>query len=677
MPSSADLKILVLDDDPDDTLLIADAIDDIPAASHAVTVTHTPEEATEQLGTQSFDIVLCDYRLGKIEGTEFIAEMRERGNDVPVILLTGRNDKAADEAALSAGAADFICKSELSPETIDRSIRYAIANARRQRLMSAVLSSLDAAVCVRDADQRPTLWNPAFLDLATSFAGGVEPAAAVERLCAKVEDMAQTQTIKARVLDKTVNHLDDGRSVITLHDVTEYVQALHERQRAESKAAHLARHCTLTELPNRNAFAERLARQIKSSTDRCEEFYLLTLNIRRFKEINDVFGHEMGDELLKKVARRLERCCPDTGFLARIGGDEFAFIQPKSAADGDKPAICDAIVEAMDQGFVLADKIVNTKISLGVAVFPMHGATVQQLLNNADIALYRSKSNPGFDVCIYDSELDQVVRERRILTADLKQAIEDQEIDVYFQPQARIADGQLTGFEALARWNHAEHGFVSPAVFVPIAEDNGLIEEIGRQVLRRACQYAADWPKPVAVAVNLSGLQIRQSDLVTLVHTTLLETGLAPNRLELEVTESVLIDDYVIALKVLRGIKNLGVSLAMDDFGTGYSSLSSLITFPFDKLKIDRSFVMELDSKKQLSTIVRTIVGLGKNLGIRTIAEGVEKPSHVEFLAQQQCDEVQGFLIGKPMDNDAVLEILNASDLNMLAIGGPSDQMVA
>ncbi len=677
MLSSTDVRILVLDDDPDDTLLIADAIEDISETSHAVTVTHTAEDARRHLQSDCFDIILCDYRLGVIDGTEFITEIRQNGSDVPVILLTGRNDRSADQAALAAGATDFICKANLSPEVIDRAIRYAIANAERQRLINAVLSSLNAAVCVRDASQQPFLWNPAFASLAETFAPDVDTPAAIAHLCDEVSNKQNVQTIADRIQDKTIADLNDGRSVIALHDVTEHVHAIQERRRAETKAAHLTRHCSLTGLPNRSAFAERISQEIESAAKRGSEFYLLNLNLKRFKEVNDVFGHQMGDELLQQVARRLRTCCPDDVFLARIGGDEFAVIQAKRAGAGVTPALAHTIADAIDEGFLLQGKVVHVAISLGAAVFPEHGKTAQELLSNADMAMYRSKSDPSSVIHAYNSELDQVVRERRLLANELKKAVEQEEVEVHFQPKARVADGEITGFEALARWKHAHHGFISPSIFVPIAEENGLIEKIGHQVLRRSCQYAVDWPKPVIVSVNISGMQIRQTDFVSMVHSILLETGLAATRLELEVTESVLIDDFAIALKMLRGIKSLGVSLAMDDFGTGYSSLSSLVTFPFDKLKIDRSFVMDLENKQQLSAIVRAIIGMGKNLGLSIIAEGVEKPSHVEFLAKEQCDQMQGFLIGKPVSNDTVIEMLKSPRPCVLYSTEPARSIVA
>lgn len=674
---SSNKRILVLDDDPDDTLLIADAIEDISEASHAVTVTHTPEAAREQLQSNCFDIILCDYRLGAIEGTEFIVEIRKNGTDVPIILLTGRNDKAADQAGLDAGASDFICKSDLSPEVLDRAIRYSIANAERQKLMNTVLSSLNAAVCVLDAARQPVLWNPAFLSLAETFAADPSDPDAIARLCDEVKNGEDVQTIADRILDKTIADLEDGRSVIALHDVTEHVQAIQERQRAESKATHLARHCSLTGLPNRNAFAERISQEIDHATARGSQFYLVNLNLKRFKEVNDVYGHDLGDELLKQVAQRLKSCCSDDVYLARVAGDEFAAILEKRSGDGDIPALAYVFADTIDEGFPLADKVVQTAISLGVAMFPEHGTTTQELMSNADVAMYRSKSDPRSVIHAYNSDLDQAVRERRLLANELKNAVEREEIEVHFQPQARVADGEIIGFEALARWKHPDHGFISPSVFVPIAEEIGLIETIGRQVLKSSCEYAVNWPKPVTVSVNLSAIQIRQTDLVSLVHSTLLSSGLPAKRLELEVTESVLIDDFTIALKVLRGIKGLGVSLAMDDFGTGYSSLSSLITFPFDKLKIDRSFVMELENNQQLPAIVRAIIGMGENLGLTIIAEGVEQPSHVEFLAQENCDEMQGFLIGKPMSNDNVIELLNSSESNLFYSTEPDCSMVA
>jgi predicted signal transduction protein with EAL and GGDEF domain len=287
-------------------------------------------------------------------------------------------------------------------------------------------------------------------------------------------------------------------------------------------------------------------------------------------------------------------------------------------------------------------------LSIGVAIYPTDGADAAALLANADAALYRAKAEGRGSVRFFDAHMDQRLREHRALQQDLRSAIEHHELRLYYQPQASI-DGKIVGFEALARWQHPARGTISPAVFIPLAEDSGVIVAVGEWILREACRQAAAWDRPLQIAINLSPVQFRHGDLPTLVHSILLETGLAPGRLELEVTESVLIDDFSRAVSILRRLKSLGVRIAMDDFGTGYSSLSYLQAFPFDKIKIDQAFIANLDKNPQSAAIVRAIIGLGRALSLPVTAEGVETDAQLAFLAAEFCTEIQSFLIGRPL----------------------------
>ena len=655
--SNNSFRILVLDDDEDDTFLICETIAEIEGTEYDVTTSHTPTAAMELIDENAFHVVLCDYRLGATSGIDFINQVRGQGYDMPIILLTGMESTSTDQEALEAGAADFINKSALSAPIVDRAIRYAVANAERQRLLSTVLTSVDAAVCVLDKNDMPVLWNPSF----SNFAQIQQKSTDEDAIIAFAKRLLTAETVHNvgdSILEKKFSNLPDEGSVITLHNVTEHVEALRERERAENKAAHLAKHCSLTGLPNRMAFSEQIEKEIQLAKDNGKEFYLLNLDLNKFKEINDVYGHNVGDELLKEVSRRLVACLQDGDYLARLGGDEFVAIQRNNSGEGEIPSLANRLADAIVDAFKLNGRIVRTGVSIGVASYPQHGSNAQELLSNADIAMYRAKADPKLRVHAYNSDLDKVIRERRLIGNDLKEAVESQALEVQFQPQACVASGKISGFEALSRWNHPVHGPISPSVFIPIAEENGLIGEIGRNMLQRSCELALQWQEPVKVSVNISAVQIRYTDLVTMVRNTLYDTGLPAHRLELEVTESVLIDDFDYAMHVLRGIKNLGVSLAMDDFGTGYSSLSSIIAFPFDKLKIDRSFIMEMDAKERMVTVTKAIIGLGKNLDLKIIAEGVESVKHVEFLKEMGCDEMQGFLLGKAMPQHQVLELL-------------------
>ncbi len=655
------IQILVVDDDEDDIYLICDTISECPGNSYSVRTSNKPPEAAEILRQGGVDVVLCDYVMGSVTGIDFITAARAEGIDVPIILLTGMAAGSADQAALEAGASDFISKTNMTSEVIDRAIRYSIANTERHRLFQTVLNNVNAAVALIDRDQQPTLWNPEFGELAKNHANDSGCEADIEAFAGEMLAAKRTISIGGRVLDKNVSNTPDNGVVIILHDVTEHVEALREREKAENRAAHLAMNCSLTSLPNRNAFSERINSEIADAKSQGREFYLLNLDLNKFKEVNDIYGHNKGDLLLIEVAQRLSDCCQGDDYIARLGGDEFMAIQTKPPGSTDLPSLAKRIGLSVDTSIQVDDILVRTGVSIGVAVFPHHGETAEELMSKADIAMYRAKADPINRIYAYDEEMDRNVRETMKIGQELRKAVENGCIDVYFQPQADFERGETIGFEALARWNHPELGPIPPSTFIPIAEENGLITELGELALTRACEIAAGWDNSLSVAVNISPVQIRHVDLPALVHSVLLKTGLPPSRLELEVTESVLIDDESRALHALRGIKNLGVSIALDDFGTGYSSLSTLISFPFDKIKVDRSFVEQLGHNHQADVIIRAIIGMAHQLGFKIIAEGVENREQIEFLLRERCHEMQGFFIGRPVPADNISEYLASS----------------
>ena len=661
--STATIQILVLDDDEDDTYLICDAINERSDTSWSIRVSHDPREASELLRRETFDVVLCDYIMGAISGIDFITQTREDGIDVPIILLTGMGNDSTDQAALEAGAADFISTEDVTPELIDRAIRYSVANAERQRLFQTVLDNVNAAVVLIDGNHNPSLWNPEFTELAAFHAETAGEEASVERFADQMFKSERVVTIGTRVLEKSMSDTPNGSVVIILHDVTEHVEALREREAAETRAANLAMYCSMTGLPNRNDFSERIKREIIDADAEGREFYLLNLDLNKFKAVNDIYGHSMGDHLLNEVSRRLAECCEEGDYIARLGGDEFMAIRAKRPGDPEVPALAKRIWERINSSISVGDMLVETGISIGIAVYPHHGRSPEELMSNADIAMYRAKRDPLHRIYAFDEAMDKHVRQTRKIGQDLRKALEHSDLTLHYQPQADMMKGEITGFEALARWDHCELGAIPPSTFIPIAEENGLITQLGEQVLTRACETAASWDRPCKVAVNISPIQIRHVDLIQLVQSVLINTGLPPSRLELEITESVLIDDTNRALHVLRGIKNLGVSIALDDFGTGYSSLSTMISFPFDKIKIDRSFVDSSGRNLQAAVVTRTMISMAQQLEYRVIAEGVETPDQVRFLIHEGCHEMQGYLIGRPAEQDKLAFTLVREEL--------------
>jgi diguanylate cyclase (GGDEF)-like protein/PAS domain S-box-containing protein len=428
-----------------------------------------------------------------------------------------------------------------------------------------------------------------------------------------------------------------------------------DRKTSEQKIGYLAHHDALTDLPNRLAFNESLAAAVRNADQTEAAFAVLCLDLDRFKEVNDVFGHVIGDELLRQVSKRF--CAALEGFeVARVGGDEFTVIVrgealPKQAADR-----AERLRDAVATPFDIDGRQVRVGLSIGAAFYPEHG-DIETVLASADAALYRAKAEGGAKLCFFNSTLDSRLRERHALRQDLESAIENAELLLHYQPQAD-AEGNIFGFEALLRWSNPRRGLVPPDEFIPVAEESGLITAIGEWVLREACQEAASWPKPLSIAVNLSPVQFLKDELPALVHTVLLETGLSGSRLELEITEGVLVNNFSRVSAILRQLKSLGVRVAMDDFGTGYSSLSYLQSFPFDKIKIDRSFVSSLRDNASSQAIVRAIIGLGRGLKVPLIAEGVETQEQLEFLREAGCEEAQGYLIGAPRPIDAYSEFV-------------------
>ncbi|KQO89164.1 diguanylate phosphodiesterase [Methylobacterium sp. Leaf90] len=424
------------------------------------------------------------------------------------------------------------------------------------------------------------------------------------------------------------------------------VRDLRARRQAESQIQFLAHHDALTGLANRASFGKRLDQEMRAADASGRKLAVLCLDLDRFKEVNDLFGHAAGDAMLEAVARIISGELDDTQMMARLGGDEFAVLMP-CGGPSEASRLAERILEAhrssrADTG---GPQIAT---SIGVALYPDDAQEQAALLSYADTALYRAKSEGRGTYRFFEARMGIEVRERRVLEHDLRHAVARGEMHLVYQPQTDVGTGAVIGFEALLRWKHPERGYVSPAVFIPIAEESDVILQIGEWVLREACREAATWPQPLSIAVNVSAVQIHSSHFVGLVHEVLLRTGLAPHRLEVEVTETALISDPNRALLTLRQLKALGLRIAMDDFGTGYSSLSNLRSFPFDKIKIDGSFVRSVDSNEQTAAIVRSVLGLGRGLGLPVLAEGVETEAELGFLIAEQCHAAQGYLMGRP-----------------------------
>jgi diguanylate cyclase (GGDEF)-like protein/PAS domain S-box-containing protein len=511
----------------------------------------------------------------------------------------------------------------------------------------------------------------------TSFAA-LTGLSAFELVGANLEDCFPDKTARAKllsgsnqVIETSLRRQDGAMTPVELilrpivfagrpHHVIA-VRDLQARKEAEQHIHYLAHHDALTSLPNRGYFHARIDQEIAALAGG-ESLAILCLDLDRFKEVNDLFGHAAGDKVLQTVASRVTAVLGERHMMARLGGDEFAILMPAVAY----PAVAGRLAEAILEALRASSDAPETNIisaSIGIAICPDDAADRQALLSHADTALYRAKSEGRNTYRFFEARMGAEVRDRRMLEHDLRLAIARDEMRVVYQPQKDVLSNAVTGFEALLRWQHPTRGAVSPAYFIPIAEETNAILEIGDWVLRTACREAAKWTQPLMVAVNVSAVQLYNANFVQELHQILLETGLPASRLEIEITETALVRDFNRALATLRLIKALGIRIAMDDFGTGYSSLSNLRAFPFDKIKIDGSFIKSVDSNDQAATIVKAVLGLGRGLGLPVLAEGVETDAELQFLTGEQCDGVQGYLLGRPAGIGSFRHFTHADDV--------------
>ena len=453
------------------------------------------------------------------------------------------------------------------------------------------------------------------------------------------------------------------------------IRDLTARRESEARISHLALHDPLTELPNRRFFMELAQKTISQAQRTGEGFAVLALDLDDFKHVNDTHGHGGGDELIRITARRISATLRDADVCARLGGDEFAVIATGGSQPNRTVALAERLLEALQAPVQLDYGEVGVTVSIGIAIYPDDGATVEEMLRNADTAMYRAKADGKSTSRFFEPHMDAALVARRKLDRGLRRAVAENRLTVAYQPIVETHGRIPVGFEALVRWPDEELGMIMPMDFVPIAEENGLIVPIGAFVLRQACMDAMSWPAHLRVAVNLSAAQFRRKGLVETVRSALADSGLSGDRLELEVTETLLMDNRDEALRQLNQLKALGVRISMDDFGTGYSSLSYLQSFPFDKIKIDRVFVTDLASNPQNASIVRAVTAMGRSLQMRLVAEGVETDHEADMLMDFACDEMQGFLIARPMPADAVQAFLAdyGGDARVPASDRPAD----
>ncbi|HEX9904497.1 MAG TPA: EAL domain-containing protein [Propylenella sp.] len=544
-------------------------------------------------------------------------------------------------------------------------------------LFNAALNNMSQGLCMFDDDMVPIVYNAQFRRLFHVDTNLLPTRAEQNRSRVTLRDLApdlaleigdnvhrsraatfETECSDKRIIAVVQQPMPQGGWVATFEDVT-------EQRRTQARIAHMARHDGLTNLPNRYAFRERIQGALQECAETGTMLAVMCLDLDNFKEVNDTLGHPTGDALLCAAAERLSGCIRESDMVARFGGDEFAVLQPFIERFDDAERLAARLVDEMRKPFHIKGELVYATGSVGIALSPRHGHDPDVLMKNADLALYAAKADGRRTYRFFDTAMDERLTNRHSMERDLRQAIATGGFDIHYQPVVHLRSMKMTGLEALLRWTHPVHGVVPPSKFIPVAEEAGLISEIGRWVLREATRDATKWPPHLKVSVNLSAAQFAQGDIVEDIREAMSRAGLRPERLVVEITESLLLTENMGTVDTLNRLKALGVGIAMDDFGTGYSSLSYLRKYPFDRIKIDRAFVNSAGHGDQSAAIIRTIVQLGASLGMTTVAEGVETEEHLNMLLAAGCPEGQGYLFSRPVPRDQVFEIVSAHERKM------------
>jgi diguanylate cyclase (GGDEF)-like protein len=584
--------------------------------------------------------------------------------------------------AMSVVSAAFIVGIMRISATLHRIFMGAVVAREREAALAGqfdtALNNMPHGLCMFLADGRLVVMNNRFREMLNlqddiisrklsasdvvdaSVAGGVISAASGKLILAEIE---HTQTrdmitndpdvLRDRSLSWTFQPMQGGGAVVLLEDVT-------ERRRAEARISHLARYDELTELPNRVSFRDEIERLLALPREHSRISALLFIDLDRFKQVNDTLGHPCGDQLLCAVAERLRRMLRPEDFVARFGGDEFVVFQRDIRSNDEAANLARRIVDLLSERYKIDNHLVEIGASVGIAI-ATPGVSADTLMKNADMALYRAKSDGRGTFCFFREELAQTVEARRVLELDLRRALLSEEFELFYQPLINLKSGKITTCEALLRWNHPVRGTVSPVDVIPVAEDMGLIIDLGRWILRKACTECMKWPQGVSVAVNFSPQQFHQRDVLSEVRYALEVSGLPADRLEIEITESSLLHNTQLTHDVLSQLQGLGVRISLDDFGTGYSSLSYLHNFPLQKVKIDRSFLEGIDSDRPL-TLLRGVARLSADLGMQVVVEGIETNEQLELISTDgTVTEAQGYLFSRPVPAAQMRHLLNAS----------------
>ncbi|MCX8101067.1 MAG: EAL domain-containing protein [Geminicoccaceae bacterium] len=688
-------RILVVDDDEEDIVLLRELLTTGLGPETHVLAAAAVEQAFTLLACEPIDLCLVDWRIGSSSGLEFLERARTIRR-VPMVLLTGAGDSTVDHAAQDAGAAYYLDKAELTAERLDRVVRYCLGHPpagsshalgpRPERDLSATGECPRILLIDDDEDDylltRELLgeifggrlrldwarnWDAALaaiseqrhevylVDYRLGERTGLELVReAVERGCSAPFIVLTGQGSREIDLEAmragAMDYLVKGEITAPLLDRS--IRYSIERHRAERRLAEIAQLDQLTGLPNRYLLQDFLTRSLARATRFGHSVALLLVDLDRFKPVNDIYGHHAGDRLLQAIATRLRSTVRASDLVARLGGDEFTVVLTDLEDPDAAVAQAERVLDAIRLPVELDGCEVEVGASIGIAVYPRDAADIEELLSSADAAMYTAKAGKVGGIHLYTGEMRQRQARRQALERSLRQAVAGNEFCLFYQPQIEVRSGRLVGFEALIRWRHPELGLISPAEFIHLTEETGLIGPIGEWVLKTACAQLAGWRRrghrELSLAVNLSPRQMHETGLASLLARLLAEHGLPPGLLELEITESHLLQKPEEVRRMLAAFSQIGVRVSLDDFGTGFSSLNHLRAFPGASLKIDRSFIQGIEENGSDAAIVRSLIAMAHSLNLKVIAEGVERPAQLRMLTEYGCDYVQGFLLGEP-----------------------------
>ena len=604
-------RLLIVDDISDNRAILSRRFE---RRGFAVTEAESGLAAIELIERETFDLVLLDVMMPGIDGIETLKRIRDRKSisALPVIMVTAKSESANIVDALECGASDYVTKP----------VDFAIALAR-----------VNTQISRRRAEQQAELAN---------------------------EQLRSTnEALEARVEERTKRLADANQRL---------KEEIAEREELQAKSQYLAYHDSLTGLGNRLLFKEQLEQALADESVTPHPLAVLFVDLDGFKAVNDTGGHSVGDLLLKSLAAKLRDLLPATDRIARLGGDEFAILQISNIQPSSSIALAERIIEVTAHPQTIEGHEVTVGASVGIAIVNPGEMSAENALKCADLAMYSAKSGGRGIFRMFDPQMDAAVQTRRSLERDMRIALAQGDFNLFYQPLVNLQTRKVTAFEALMRWHHPERGAVPPSEFIPVAEEMGLIMPLGEWALRQACMEAVNWPEEINLSVNLSPVQFAKGNLVSTVMSALASSGLPASRLELEITESVLLEKSERNIRILNHLRALGVRISMDDFGTGYSSIGYLRSFPFDKIKIDQSFVRDVLVDEGSLAIVRAIAGLGVTFGMKTTAEGVETEEQMRCLNREGCTEIQGYLLSKPVPSAEVAELLE--QLNTGSVSG-------